>query len=162
MKHPLDRWVRLSRNDPDWRAPPERDFVDPDLHRDLNDAAINAILQDDWQSDIWLPTGEKLKRKKPQRLDSTADWRRCHDEWQKLVPAPNLAARLDALARATANPHALIQRTARRLQSGRDRTLALARAARPITRLPRLARKVATSDYQPGLAFRTHGLFDSS
>jgi len=159
-KHPLDRWVRLSRNDPDWRPPPERDFTDSEP--DSESLNTHALWSDDWRSETWLPNGDKLNPKKPQRHDSTADWRRCYDEWQKLIPAPNLAARLDALARATANPNALIQRTARRLQSGRERTLALARAARPIARLPRLARKVETLDCPQSLAFQVHGQLDSS
>ena len=157
-KHPLDRWVRLSRNDPDWRAPPERDFTDPEDKPE----SVNAIWSTDWTSETWLPNGEKLAPRKPQRRDSTADWRRCHDEWQKLVPAPNLAARLDALARAAANPDALIKRTARRLQPNRERNLALARTARPISRLPRLARKVDTGHIDLGLAFQAHGRLDSS
>ncbi|RYZ07872.1 MAG: hypothetical protein EON61_13155 [Alphaproteobacteria bacterium] len=157
-KHPLDRWVRLSRNDPDWRPPPERDFVDPQPDYDVH----HALWSKGWITETWLPNGERLKRKKPLRLDSTPDWRRCYDEWNRLVPAPNLAARLDALARATANPDALIQRTARRLQSGRERTIALARTARPISRLPRLARKVETGHVDMGLAPNTHGHLDSS
>ncbi|RYD81341.1 MAG: hypothetical protein EOP61_43010 [Sphingomonadales bacterium] len=139
-KHPLDRWVRLSRNDPDWRPPPERDFVDPQPDYDVH----HALWSKDWTTETWLPNGEQLKRKKPQRRDSTPEWRRCYDEWNRLVPAPNLAARLDALARATANPNAL------------------ARAARPISRLPRHAKKVETGHVDMGMAFHVHGQFDSS
>jgi hypothetical protein len=140
-RNPLDRWGRLSRNDPDWRAP--EPVFNPLAYRVITDA-------------------KRRQRAKPQRLDSTADWRRCYDEWEKLVPAPHLAARLDALARAMAHPDRLIRRTSRRLQSQRERTLALARAAWPATDLPRRARQVQASSITPNTAISAHRAFDSS
>jgi hypothetical protein len=129
QRHPLDRWVRLSRTDPDWRpSPNDGVFVDLDY----------TIVHEPPDEDA----PKRKRRKKPLRLDSQADWRRHHDEWQKLVPAPILAARLDALERAMAKPEALIQRTARRLQSQRERTLTLARAAAPSATIPRRARHI--------------------
>jgi len=88
--------------------------------------------------------------------DSLYDWRRHHDEWQRLVPATALAARLDAIERITANPGAAILRTARRLQCARERTFALARAARPATRPPRRARHVATMGHASNFALTCH------
>ena len=110
QRNPLDRWVRLSRRDPDWRPPEAQSRTDrPAQPR----------------------PSARSQRHAPQTLpDSLHDWRRHHDEWQRLVPAPALAARLDAIERITANPAATILRTARRLQGARERTLALARAAR--------------------------------
>ena len=132
QRHPLDRWVRLSRTDPDWRpSPNDGVFVDLDY----------TVLREPPDEDA----PKRKRRKKPLRLDSQADWRRHHDEWQKLVPAPILAARLDALERAIANTDTLIHRTARRLQSQRERTLMLARAAAPNTQLPRHARHIETA-----------------
>ncbi len=150
QRNPLDRWVRLSRNDPDWRAPPE---------------SLNAMFD---YNIIPEPLSERegdtptRKRKPPLRHDSAADWRRQHDEWQKLVPAPTLAARLDALERALANPHALIQRTARRLASNRDHTLSLARAARPNTEPPRRARHIETTGWHSEIPHAVQAAFDSS
>ncbi|HOY76910.1 MAG TPA: hypothetical protein PLN33_03830 [Hyphomonadaceae bacterium] len=153
-RHALDRWVRLSRNDPDWREP---EPPNPLTHL-LDYCVVHGFefIEDD---DAEKP---KRKRRKPLRLDSTADWRRCHDEWEKLVPAPHLAARLEALARAHANADALIRRTARRLQSHRERTIALARAAWPATNLPRRAQQVETSGFSQDTAVGIHAAFDSS
>ncbi len=138
-RNPLDRWVRLSRHDPDWR-PPEPRIAPP------------------------ASVAHRLSRKRtpraahiPQSLPESAwDWRRHHDEWLKLVPAPALAARLDALERITANPAHAILRTARRLMGERDRTLALARAARPVSRQPRRARHIQIADDAPRLAQTCH------
>ena len=136
-RNPLDRWVRLSRRDPDWRPPEAQSRTDrPAQPR----------------------PSARSQRHAPQTLpDSLHDWRRHHDEWQRLVPAPALAARLDAIERITANPAATILRTARRLQGARERTLALARAARPATRTPRRARRVATMGHAPNFALTCHG-----
>lgn len=153
-RHALDRWVRLSRNDPDWREPEP-----PDPLRHLLDYRVVHDFQVIEDDDAEKP---KRKRRKPLRLDSTADWRRCYDEWEKLVPAPHLAARLEALSRACANTDALIRRTARRLQSHRERALSLARAAWPATSLPRRAQQVDTSGFSQDIAVDIHAAFDSS
>lgn len=141
-RNPLDRWVRLSRRDPDWR-PPE---AQPRTDRPTQPRA-----------------SARPQRHAPQVLpDSLYDWRRHHDEWQRLVPAPALAARLDAIERITANPGAAILRAARRLQGVRERTLALARAARPATRPPRRARHVATMGHAPNFALTCHDMLADS
>lgn len=140
-RNPLDRWVRLSRHDPDWR-PPEPRSAPP---------ASAAPRQS--RPRQRTPRAPYI----PQALPESAwDWRRHHDEWLKLVPAPVLAARLDALERITANPALAILRTARRLQSERERTLALARAARPVSRQPRRARHIQAGGHAPRLALACH------
>jgi hypothetical protein len=150
-RNPLDRWVRLSRNDPDWRPPPEQGW---------NPLAYRVIPpprdEDEYNDEDHQP------RPKPKRLDSTADWRRCYDAWEKQIPAPNLAARLDALARAIANPDALIRRTSRRLQSQRERTIALAQTAHPALDLPRRAQRLVLDDTPSDTALAAHRAIDSS
>lgn len=145
--HPLDRWVRPSRQDPDWRAPEAPTFfTDPDQ------------------------AGDKPKRKRAKRTPrpkraphdpnalpaSLYDWRRCHDEWQKHVPAPDLAARLDALTRITQHPHAAIASAARRLARARQATTSLARRATPRTSVPRRAAHLYTDHRRIDLPDRCH------
>lgn len=139
--NPLDRHGRLSRQDPDWRAP---EHAAPGSQRSAG----------------------KRHPRKPRPLHnpeaipaSLHDWRRVHDEWERLVPAPGLAARLDALERIAADPHAAILRTARRLTRSRDRALALARTARPPTRIPRRVRHVRTAGHSERLAANAHTAF---
>lgn len=141
-RHPLDRWGRLSRNDPDWRPPiaPDYRIIRPPSPR--------------------KPRDENAPPRAP--LDSRADWRRHHDEWQKLVPAPVLAARLDALERAYSDPSRLILRTARRLQSHRARTLSLARAAWPNTDAPRRARHLQVDTWERDVCDAVHHALDTS
>ncbi|MET0293823.1 MAG: hypothetical protein ABW042_02315, partial [Phenylobacterium sp.] len=154
LPNPLDRWGRLSRNDPDWRPPepqPRRAVPAPEPKPDLND--------------VDLETQPRTRRRKPRsapRHDSTADWRRCYDEWNRRVPAPALAARLDALNRIIANPAAIIQRTARRLLSRGPHTLMYARDAYPVVAMPRRARHVVTSGHAQKLAADAQDKLDSS
>lgn len=154
LRNPLDRWGRLSRDDPDWRPPepnPYRKRRKPRPEPDL-DAPHNPLFD---------PGFEILRHGRIIR-DSRPDWRRCHDEWNRPVPAPQLAARLDALNRIIADPSAIIRRTARRLQTDRDRTRFLVRDASPIVAMPRRARHVVTSGHAQQLAFDAQYLLDTS
>ena len=154
LRNPLDRWGRLSRNDPDWR-PPEPN---------PNPAARKPKPEAEFDLHTGLETEPRKRRRKRNaiRHDSRADWRRCYDEWNKLVPAPNLAARLEALNRIIAKPAAIIQRTARRLQSNRERTKFLARDAYPKIAMPRRARHVVTSGHAQELAHAAQVKLDTS
>lgn len=149
--HPLDRHGRLSRQDPDWRAPPERER--PALFVTVSEYPRCA------------PRPKRTPYDPEALPDSLHDWRRCYDEWQKLVPAPALAARLDVIERIAAHPAAAIARTARRLGALRERIRALARLARPPRRLPRRAiRRTALVPDGGGARFAAacHAALDSS
>lgn len=141
--NPLDRQGRLSRQDPDWRAPEESASRQPRRDSPRSRQQRRARLPHD--PDAFPP--------------SLHDWRRVHDEWQRLIPAPGLAARLDALERITANPAAAILRTARRLAHSRNRALALARTAAPPTRTPRRVRHVQTAGHSERFARNSHAAF---
>ena len=137
--NPLDRHGRLSRQDPDWR-PPEH-------------AASHRIASDA------LPRAPRRPRppRDPEALPpSLYDWRRHYDEWERLIPAPGLAARLDALERVAANPGAIIVRTARRLIHAKERALALARVAKPALRKPHRVRHVEPEMWIPLFAQACH------
>jgi hypothetical protein len=132
-RNPLDRWGRLSRQDPDWR-PPEEHAAGPE--------------EDD--SHLWFfaervsPRRSARKPRMPHDPntlpDSLWDWRRCHDEWRRLVPAPQLAARIEALERAIANPAAIIAGAARRLARPNNLGPRAVHHAFPDHRLPRRVR----------------------
>lgn len=141
--NPLDRQGRLSRQDPDWRAPEESASRQPrrDNPRSRQQRRARALHD----PNAFPP--------------SLHDWRRVHDEWQRLIPATGLAARLDALERIAANPNAAILRTARRLAYSRERALALARTARPPSRTPRRVRHVQTAGHAPRFAQASHDKF---
>ncbi|HOY79414.1 MAG TPA: hypothetical protein PLN33_16480 [Hyphomonadaceae bacterium] len=147
-RHPLDRWVRPARQDPDWRS-----------HEDEN--AMFA----DREHDEDTPKRKRAKReprpksepRDPNELPySLHDWRRCHDEWQRHVPAPDLAARLDALTRITQDPRAAITSAARRLARSRLTTTTLARRATPRTNVPRRAAHLYTDHRRIDLPDRCH------
>jgi len=154
LRNPLDRWGRLSRNDPDWRPP------EPNPNRAARKPTPKAEL--DPHTGLATQPHKRRHKRNVIRHDSTADWRRCYDEWNRLVPAPTLAARLEALNRIIANPAAIIQRTARRLQFNRERTKFLARDACPKIAMPRRTRHIVTSGQAQTLAINAHDKLDSS
>lgn len=138
VPNPLDRHGRLSRQDPDWRAsehasPPSQRPARPHKQR--------------------RPRTPHTPEAIPPSLH---DWRRVHDEWERLIPAPGLAARLDALERITADPHAAILRTSRRLAHSRERTIAFAHIARPPSRAPRRIRHIHTAGHTQHFAENAH------
>ena len=149
-RNPLDRWVRLSRRDPDWR-PPEPSGRPPRLkvERDEDEAR--------------MPRKRKPPRTNEGLPDSLWDWRRCNDAWSDPVPAPDFAARLEALCRAIANPQALITHTARRIHASRAATRTYAATRTPNLRRPKRARDIEARRYREDFAPRCHSrILDTS
>ncbi len=142
LRNPLDRWVRLSRRDPDWR-PPEPSYRSPRPRIESDDETKRRRKRSEPQTSAGLP-------------DSLWDWRRCHAAWNDPVPAPDFAARLEALSRAIANPQALITHTARRIHARREATLAHALPRTPNLRTPRRARDIDRYFYREDFAPRCH------
>lgn len=153
-RNPLDRWVRPSRQDPDWRlsedddtlmfsapaaprASPPRTPRPPRATHDL--AAIPASLP-----------------------ASLYDWHRRYDEWERAVPAPDLAARLEALVHIVANPAAAIARAARRLHAARAAILPLARNASKLPGPPRRAAQFPTAGHTTDFLHRSQTALDTS
>jgi hypothetical protein len=156
-RNPLDRWGRLSRRDPDWRPPI---FIERDRSYDTSPD------RDEEEDGDTLPR-PKRKRNPPQANEglpeSLWDWRRCHNAWNDPVPAPDFAARLDALRRAIDNPQALITHTARRLQASREAARAYAATRAPNLRRPTRTLDIDTSNYRADFAPRCHArILDSS
>lgn len=140
-RNPLDRWVRRSRRDPDWRPP------EPCEHY------VPRIRPED------APRRERHPPQANEGLpDSLWDWRRQYDAWNEPVAAPDFAARLEALQRIIADPQALIASTARRLHASREPARTRA-AARPPAPRPRRTRDLASSGYGEDFALRTYALF---
>ena len=140
QRNPLDRWGRLSRRDPDWRAPEETPSAAPrDTHRQPPRARHIG----------------QAREAGPDGLDASLhDWRRRHDEWRRVIPAPDLAARLEALQRIADNPAAAIASTARRLARARDRAMMLAQAAAPLAEPPGRAAHITTAGHTLAFAQR--------
>lgn len=138
-RNPLDRWVRPSRQDPDWRAPEDSDF----FFRD------NASRERSRDNAARPRTRLKPKAQLTAPDDippSLLDWRRRYDAWTQPVPAPDLAARLEALARVIANPMAAIASTARRLRASNSAPALLPRTP-PDLSPPRRAAHIATAGH---------------
>ena len=133
-RNPLDRWVRPSRQDPDWRAPEDSDFFFRD-HASRNIAPRAAT--------------RTHARPQPQTQEafppSLTDWRRHHDAWTQPVPAPDLATRLAALAHIIANPAAAIASAARRLHASSSNAPTLTQRVRPEP--PKRAAHIATAGH---------------
>ena len=136
-RNPLDRWVRLSRQDPDWR-PPEQAV------RFAHDAKPHAVQRKSTRTRSAPHPPEALQSGLPASL---YDWRRCHDEWLRQVPAPDFAARLEAVQRITVNPSAAIARAARRLARSHNRALMLARQSSAEMDSPRRAARIITAGH---------------
>lgn len=150
FRNPLDRWVRLSRRDPDWRPPePSNRLKRPKI-----------VLDEDAER---IPRKRRLSQANEGLPDSLWDWRRCHDAWTQPVPAPDFAARLEALRRAIANPQALITSTARRIAASRAATRAYASTRAPRLHTPRRARDIDRTRYREDFAPRCHArILDTS
>lgn len=142
QRNPLDRWGCLSRRDPDWRPPEEETsfFEAPPSPRHAQDA----------------PRRRDARPESAAQPDSLHDWRRHHDEWERLVPAPQLAARLEALGYVMAHPEAAIARAARRLRHMREAIRSLARDAAVMPGPPRRAARIETAGHTQAFASRCH------
>jgi hypothetical protein len=143
QRNPLDRWVRLSRQDPDYHL----GRSDEDVRRQRASAPSSPRQREKKERAPYSPFALP---------ESLYDWRRVHDEWEKIVPAPSFAARIFALQRIVADPEALIARTAQRLQSIRDQVTSLVRHALPLLRQSRRD-KTRPSSETGLLAARCHG-----
>lgn len=147
-RNPLDRWMRPTRHDPDWRPPQPsatQMFGAPQQLRASTPPPIS-------------PRRSRARQPHdPNALpESLADWRRRYDEWERLIPAPDLAARFDALAHIIAHPQAAIARAARRLRPTREAVLPLARHAGAIPAPPRHAAHIPTAGHTQTFYKRCH------
>lgn len=152
-RNPLDRWVRLSPRDPDWRRPEPQDAW--------------ATQEDPSPRQPRTRRKSPRKRKPPRTLeglpDSLWDWRRREEAWAHPIPAPDFAARLEALQRIVAHPGGLITRTARRLQSLRGPVRSRAATRWPTQRPPRRAQDFVRRTYREDFAPRCHArILDTS
>jgi hypothetical protein len=144
--NPLDPQVRLDRRHPDW-TPQEGEPL--------------YVFLSDPRPSIWRPRPPRAPHDPEALPDSLWDWRRCHDEWQRLIPAPRLADRIAALQRLAEDPSALIASTARRLRTLRAAVLPLAKAARPNLRVPTRVAHIQTAGHAERLAGRSHAELDA-
>ena len=147
-RNPLDRWVRPCRQDPDWRPPEDND-------RGYSLVRNAAIAPAPRAPTIKAATSPAQKRM-PWLAPSLFDWRRRYDAWTQPVPAPDLAARLDALAHVVSNPAAIIANAARRLHRSATPASPLMRCAPPAARPPRRAAHIETLSDASDLARRCH------
>ena len=149
-RNPLDRRGRLSRLDPDWRAPEEPSYFSAPPERDLIPHERGFVFE---SFDKYVLKPARGPNDIPASLQ---DWRRRYDAWTQPIPAPALAARFEALSRAIANPTALIASAARRLRDLRAPTLKYAFAAAPRSRTPRRARHIETAGHTTVFAARCY------
>ena len=153
-RNPLDRWVRPSRQDPDWR-PSEDDgtlmFSAPAAPRTSSPRAPRPprSAHDPAAISEGLP-------------ESLYDWRRRYDEWERAIPAPDLAARLAALVHIAADPAAAIARAARRLSALNTPIRRLARDASPLPAPPRRAAQFPTAGHTTDFFHRCQTTLDTT
>lgn len=148
VRNPLDRWVRPTRQDPDWR-PPQSGAT----HMFGTPQQLRASTP---TSTAPRPSRARQPHDPNALPESLADWRRRYDEWERLVPAPDLAARFDALAHIIAHPQAAIARAARRLHPARETVMPLARHAGAIPAPPRRAAHIPTAGHTRAFFKRCH------
>jgi len=150
-RNPLDRWVRPSAPGP--RLAPVRRRRHAYVQRARRAPRIAAT-----------PAARRARpRRIPESLPASLyDWRRRYDEWERAVPAPDLAARLEALAHIAANPAAAIARAARRLYAARATILPLARNASTLPGPPRRAAQFPTAGHTTDFFHRSQTALDTS
>lgn len=125
--NPLHRRGRITRWDPDYHG-----------HRDQD------LLNGPRPSP---PPRTRPRRQRPKlaRISSlhrppvSTEWRRVEEEWDRVLPAPDIAARLTALLRVMNQPASCVHRLARRLQMS-NLAARLAALPPPALRRPRLDR----------------------
>lgn len=144
-RNPLDRWVRPSRQDPDWRASEDSTFFRDHASRDATSRAA-ARPRAGFQPKPPPKAHEDIP-------PSLLDWRRQHDAWTQPVPAPDLAARLEALAHVIANPLSAIASAARRLRASASAPARLLHTP-PDLSPPRRAAHIATAGHTQDLLKR--------
>ena len=131
--NPLHRRGRISRWDPDYRG--------------VNPHPMHA------RHSCPRPPSPDRRRKAERvsslhRLPVSTEWRRVEAEWERVLPAPKLAARIAALLRVIEHPGRSVRRLARRLQKS-NLGARLATAPPPRLRRPNI-------DRTPGFSLDCH------
>jgi hypothetical protein len=144
-RNPLHRRGRIGRWDPDYQgeAPP--------LFRDRRPMP---------PGDIALPDLRRHSRADASPCSSAnlPEWKRIDQEWERVIPAPRLSARISALARVMAAPERWIARAARKL--GADLVAAIRAAPPPKLKKPKLDRN--PSGFLEDPLAQAQALFDTS
>jgi hypothetical protein len=125
--HPLDRRRKPSRFDPDY-CPVEIDeferyTIGGDHLRESRPSKPPAAPRRDLHS--------------PWGCYDDPDWRRIEEEWKRIIPAPDLARRILAIARVLEAPGRWIERTARKLQQAPGLARRLSDTHAPMLKKPK-------------------------
>src|SRR5690606_16603063 len=98
--NPLHRRGRISRHDPDYRG-----YANPDRMDPPPGARRPARKRLQGQARAEPPSALH-------HLPASTEWRRVEQEWERVLPAPHLAARIEALLRVIEKPRRWVVRLA--------------------------------------------------
>jgi hypothetical protein len=127
--NPLRRRGRIRPTDPDYIPASEADYANTseDLFGSSNDREPSPGRDPGFRRDLGV--------RAPRRADHD-EWRRIEAEWERILPAPGIAARITALAGVLNSPEPCILRLARRLAANPDLAALLRDAPPPQLRKP--------------------------
>ena len=126
--NPLHRHGRIRPTDPDYRPGSEADDSS-ELHPGTPG---DRTPQPERERDA----GRGLCFRIPLKSDDS-EWRRIEKEWERILPAPGIAARITALAGVLGSPGPHIRRLARRLATEPGLAALLRAAPPPLLRKPK-------------------------
>jgi len=134
-RSPLDRRGRISRWDPDYRGRSEEEEL-ASYNRHFFGPFPERILPIDRPPED-KPAPRPRDIHDPYRIGSAFEFRRIEDEWTRVIPAPDLAGRIAALARVMEKPECFIERLARQLHASADLTRKLLATPEPKLEKPK-------------------------
>jgi hypothetical protein len=147
--NPLDRRGRISRFDPDYGLDREEDY----------EASLLG-LSPSWPARSARPRSEPVfAQDKSNYLaprSDPLDWRRIEEEWKRVIPAPNLAARVFALAGIMDNKDRAVARVARFFTRCRNLMADIVGQPPPELAWPRRAKPIYRCREVEEMARRSH------
>jgi hypothetical protein len=128
--NPLFRRGRVRPTDPDYIPKSEADYAN--RSESLFGAREERLSRPERE-----PDSVRHFRCRAQIEPDDSEWRRLEKEWERVLPAPNIATRISALARVFDSPEQHIHRLARRLAANPDLAGLLHSAPPPVLRKPK-------------------------
>jgi hypothetical protein len=126
--HPLARRGRRSRWDPDYSYEEAEARAERDRLGNSYRSSSPRKRTPKAERDPWFRHGF---------ASVIPEWRRIEDEWARIIPAPDLGARLFALWRVVEKPQGWITRTARRLYANRPVARRITDEPPPVLKKPK-------------------------
>lgn len=127
--NPLRRHGRIRPSDPDYVPASEADYANS------SELLFGSPEDREAPPEHDATASRSLYFRIPSQSDDS-EWRRIDEEWERILPAPGIAARIAALAGVLGSPEPHIRRLARRLAAEPGLATLLRNAPPPVLRKP--------------------------